>query len=68
MAADNSPNPDRGTAQRETDDRDAQMLIEIDDDGTIHGAVSPEIREKFADHELFSAVYDGGCIRLQGVR
>lgn len=68
MAADNSPTPDRGTAQCKIDDSKAQTLIKIDDDGTIHGAVDPEIREKFAHHEMFSAVYDGGCIKLQGVR
>lgn len=43
-------------------------LLEIADDGTLRGQVPPEIREKFHDGELFSPVYDGGRIVLQGVR
>ena len=68
MSANNSPNSDRGTEQFETDPRGEQTLIEIDDDGTIHGEVSPKIREQFATDERFSAVYYGGCIVLQGVK
>ena len=42
-------------------------LLRIDEDGRVMDPIPMEIREKFSDH-LFSAVYDGGCIRLQGVR
>lgn len=48
---------------------DGHELLRIDtENGSVDGTIPPEIREKFSNHELFSPVYDGGQIILEGVR
>lgn len=44
-----------------------QTLITVDEDGTLHGRLSEEVREQFTGG-VFSAVYSEGTVVLQEVK
>jgi len=62
MSTEDTPT-DRRTAPVTT----PETLLRLDD-GELTGTVSEEVREHFSNGALFSAVVDGGTIRLQEVK